>query len=224
METTTSILFVEDEEQILLSYSYILEKSGHKVTTANSGERALEILMKGTFDLILLDVNLPGINGFTLADKIRGMPELNLTPIIFLTSRDLEEDIVYALTSFGDDYIVKPAKPAILLARISALLRYDRTERIGSGSEIVLSEQEAIIDGVSIELTKTERAILAVLIKNKEKTLSREDIISLILGDDFAITPRSIDFQICGLRKKLGSAGNRIHTVRGVGYRLRNVE
>jgi two-component system phosphate regulon response regulator PhoB len=222
------ILFVEDEENLLNSFSFILENAGFQVCKSSSGETALEILKETTVDLVILDVNLPGIDGYSVAKKIREDKRSKNTLIIMLTGRVGENEIVHALETVADDYICKPVKPRILLARINSMFRRSETTTCQNCSDTVsagkicldISARTVKIGENQIKLTRSEFDILELFLKSPEHVFSREFIISSIRGDDFFITERSIDFLVSGLRRKLGNCGNMIKTVRGVGFKL----
>lgn len=226
--TAKKIMFVEDEENLLNSFSFILENAGFEVVKASSGETALEKLKEITPDLVILDVNLPGIDGYTVAKKIREDKNAKNTAIIMLTGRQGENEIVRALETVADDYICKPVKPRMLLARINSILRRSGTAfcvncgNTISAGEICLdfSARTVKTGEKQIKLTRSEFDILELFLRSPEHVFSREFIISTIRGDDFFITERSIDFLVSGLRRKLGSCGNMIKTVRGVGFKL----
>ena len=225
---TKRILFVEDEENLLNSFSFILENAGYQVVKASNGEQALASAFENTPDLVILDVGLPGMDGHAVAKKMRENPAMKKTPVIMLTGRNSEEEIIKALETSADDYICKPVKPRMLLARISSILR--RTEKSSekniqetiTAGDISLdpSARSVIVEGISVKLTRSEFDILQLLIGSPERVFSRDRIISATKGDDFFITERSIDFLISGLRKKLGKSGEMIVTVRGIGFKI----
>jgi two-component system, OmpR family, alkaline phosphatase synthesis response regulator PhoP len=223
-----TLLFVEDEKNLLNSLSYILEHEGFTVLKAASGEEALALAGKNRLDIVLLDISLPGINGFEVAERIRKMPAAGSPCIIMLTGSELEEDMIRALTSHADDYITKPVRPRVLLARIEAVSRRvkaqsgDKGPLCFNGLRIDPRGVEAVLDGVPLELTKTEFDILLLLAENQNRAYSRAQIISKIRGEDYCVTERSIDYQVFSLRKKLGSAGELIQTVHGVGYKFKS--
>lgn len=225
---TKRILFVEDEENLLNSFSFILENAGYQVVKASNGEQALASAFENTPDLVILDVGLPGMDGHTVAKKMRENPAMKKTPVIMLTGRNSEEEIIKALETSADDYICKPVKPRMLLARINSLLR--RTGGTGEKEDPVIltagkitldpSARSVTVDGISVRLTRSEFDILELLMRSPERVFSRDRIISTTKGDDFFITERSIDFLVSGLRKKLGESGEMIITVRGIGFKL----
>lgn len=228
MDASKKILFVEDEANLLNSMSYILEKEGFSVIPASSGEEALRIAVTARPQIVLLDLRLPGIDGFEVAKNLRQRRELTDLCIIMLTASDAEEDIVRALDDYADDYVIKPVRPRVLLARIKAVTRRKLvTPNLPSGMmqinglEIDQHAFEVKVDGTRLDLTKSEFLILHHLAAHPNRVFTRDQLISRIRGHNYAITERSIDYQIFCLRKKLGKFADRIDTVRGVGYKFK---
>ena len=224
---TRHILFVEDEVNLQRSLAYILDKAGFAVTAVRTGEEAVEAFRARRPDLLLLDLGLPGIDGYEVCRTLRREPATAAVPVIMLTGRGLPNEIVRGLQEYADDYVVKPCDPDVLLARIQAVLRRNGRSsehtpeplRIGPLSLDPLS-REARLDGRPIALTRTEFDILTLLAGAPNRVFSRGQIIDRVRGDDYAITERTVDFQVCGLRRKLGPEGARIETVRGLGYKF----
>jgi len=226
-----SILVVEDDTDIQQLVSYNLIKSGFNVTCADSGEEALRLLAKETFDAMVLDLMLPGKDGGEVCRAVRSQEVTRALPIIMLTAKGEEDDIVAGLVCGADDYVTKPFSPRVLIARIEATLRRtpkpknepeNESIRIAShGMEMHPGRHEVRVDGREIHLTASEFAVLELLAGRPGWVFSRQQIIDRIRGYDYSITPRAVDVQIFGLRKKLGDAGACIETVRGIGYRLR---
>lgn len=227
-----SILVVEDDADIQQLVSYNLIKSGFNVTCADSGEEALEILAEERVDLILLDLMLPGKDGMEVCRIIRAKSNFDQPPIIMLTARSEEDDIVTGLDCGADDYVSKPFSPRVLIARVQAQLRRRHeaaTTEKQSGAESIHihtmeihpGRHEVLVAGEQVHLTATEFTILEQLASKPGWVYSRQQIIDQIRGYDYLITPRAIDVQIFGLRKKLGSMGEYVETVRGIGYRLK---
>ena len=226
-----SILVVEDDTDIQQLVSYNLIKSGFNVTCADSGEEALRLLAKETFDAMVLDLMLPGKDGGEVCRAVRSQEVTRALPIIMLTAKGEEDDIVAGLVCGADDYVTKPFSPRVLIARIEAALRRtpepggepeNESIRIAShGMEMHPGRHEVRVDGREIHLTASEFAVLELLAGRPGWVFSRQQIIDRIRGYDYSITPRAVDVQIFGLRKKLGDAGACIETVRGIGYRLR---
>ena len=223
------ILVVEDEEDILELVRYNLSREGYQVVCVTSGEETLKIAGSESLDLIVLDLMLPGIDGLEVAKRLKNDSKTRDIPIIMLTAKGEEADIVTGLELGADDYITKPFSPRILIARIRAILRRKTTKtRIDDTSVIQIHEllihpgrRRVSIKGEPIELTYTEFQVLYYLARRPGWVFTRSQIVDAVRGDDYPVTDRSVDVQIVGLRKKLGSCGKYIETVRGVGYRFK---
>lgn len=231
------ILIVEDEADIQQLVSYNLIRAGFYVTCADSGEEALQYLRSEQFDCILLDLMLPGLSGLEVCTEIKKgrAKEYSGIPIIMLTAKGEEEDVVSGLECGADDYITKPFSPKVLMARIKAVLRRStaKKEDKDGGSPVTIvagnlkinkGKHEVLLDNQEIQLTATEFGILSLLAGKPGWVFTRQQIIDAVRGYDFLITPRAIDVQIFGLRKKLGDAGLMIETVRGIGYRYKSAD
>lgn len=223
------LLLIEDEINLQNSLAYLLEREGFTVDSASTGEQGLELARVKPPDLVLLDVNLPGIDGFETARRLRADPLTRSCLIIMLTARAHPDDIVQGLSSVADDYVTKPFLPRVLLARIAAHLRRAGAEADPAGEDRLLrfdsltinqAARDVRIDAVSVKLTPTEYDILVLLAAHPDRVFTRSQIIDHVRGNDFAITDRVVDYQISGLRKKLGGEGQRIETVHGVGYKF----
>ena len=229
MAQNKNILVVEDDPDIKELISFNLSNQGHQVFEANNGELGIEKAREKLPDLILLDLMLPGIHGLDVCRIIKADQETKDIPIIIVTAMGQEEDIVKGLETGADDYITKPFSIKVLLARVSALLRRSFEEYDQD------SDKSLLINGISIKpilrevrvedkvidnLTFSEFQILYLLAGHPGWVFTRYQIIDKIRGDNYPVTDRSVDFQIVGLRKKLGDAGKLIRTVRGVGYRF----
>lgn len=228
-----SILVVEDDEDIQQLVSYNLVKAGFDVDCADSGEEALLRVGKKIPDLILLDLMLPGVDGSEVCKRLRLGEATREVPIIMLTARGEESDVVAGLDLGADDYIPKPFSPSVLISRIKAVMRRKVKEasaplREAGGiiriHDLVIDpgRHEVKVDGVLVELTLTEFGILEFLAKRPGWAFSRQQIIDAIRGYEYIVTPRAIDVQIFSLRKKLGETGSKVETVRGIGYRLKD--
>lgn len=228
------ILIVEDDADIQQLVSYNLIRAGYNVTCADSGEDALEFLNSESFDCIILDLMLPGVSGLEVCSHTRKQQEAeeNAVPIIMLTAKGEEEDIVAGLESGADDYITKPFSPKVLVARIKAVLRRseERKNEVNETGQDLISIHNILIDigrhevriaDELLQLTMTEFGILTFLAQKPGWVFTRQQIIDSVRGYDFLITPRAVDVQIFGLRKKMKEAGKMIETVRGIGYRLK---
>lgn len=233
--TKKHILIVEDDEDIQQLVSFNLLKAGFHVTCANDGEEGLAQIAENDFDCLILDLMLPGMSGYEVCRTIRENEKKNKIPIVMLTAKGEENDIVTGLESGGDDYITKPFSPKVLVARIKTVLRRGQRDdvllREGKTDEDIISYDDLVIDlgrhevrlGMEIiNLTVTEFNVLRLLAARPGWVFSRQAIIDSVRGYDYSVTPRAIDVQVFGLRKKLGEAGKRIETVRGIGYRFKN--
>jgi len=221
------ILVVDDEEDISELVRYNLFAAGYAVVLADSGEEAVRVAGREPFDLLVLDLMLPGISGIEVARIFKSDPKTRDIPIIMLTARGEEADVVAGL-ALADDYVTKPFSPKILGARISAMLR-----RKGDVPEKdILRRGDISIDpgrrkvevcGKPVELSFSEFQMLAMLSRRPGWVFSRSQIVDAVRGDNYSVTERSVDVQIAGLRKKLGSRGHYIETVRSVGYRFKEM-
>jgi two-component system, OmpR family, alkaline phosphatase synthesis response regulator PhoP len=222
------ILVVDDEEDILELVRFNLSKEGYHVLFAATGEKAVEIARAELPDLMVLDLMLPGMDGLEVTKFLKNNPETQHIPIVMLTAKGEESDVVTGLELGADDYVTKPFSPRILLARVKAVLRRKATEST-DGSEVVKihnlvihpGRREVRVDGKPVDLTFTEFGILRYLVRRPGWVFTRSQIVDAVRGTDYFVTDRSVDVQIVGLRKKLGSAGKYIETVRGVGYRFK---
>ena len=221
------ILVVDDEEDILELVRFNLAREGYRVSGALSGEKALKLAKNELPDLIVLDLMLPGIDGLEVAKMLRGNNCTKNIPIIMLTAKGEEVDVVTGLELGADDYMTKPFSPRILLARVKALLRRKTME--SSDDDIIRihdlvihpGRHEALVDGKTVPLTFTEFGVLNYLAQRPGWVFTRSQIVDAVRGDDYPVTDRSVDVQIVGLRKKLGPANKYIETVRGIGYRFK---
>jgi two-component system phosphate regulon response regulator PhoB len=222
------ILVVEDEEDISELIRYNLVGAGFTAVAAQTGELALRLVGNERFDLILLDLMLPGINGIEVARILKSDAKIQPLPIVMLTARSEEIDVLSGL-ELSDDYITKPFSPKILIARIRAVLRrYSESNRrdIVQRGEISIDQgkRKVVASGVPVELSYSEFQILTMLSRRPGWVFTRSQIVDAVRGDGYAVTERSVDVQIAGLRKKLGPCGHYIETVRNVGYRFMEIE
>ena len=225
-EDKSKILVVEDEQDIRDLLVFNLQKNGFNVRAVDNGEKALSLIRTDNFDLILLDLMIPGISGFDLTRILKNDDETSEVPIIMLTAKGEESDIVKGLEIGAQDYITKPFSLKVLMARISKVIQNKNKSLDNKGIiefsalSINIKSREVIVEGKSINLTFTEFEILKLLASHSKWVYTRTEIIDQVRGDNYIVTDRTIDFQIVGLRKKLGSYGKCIKTVRGVGYRF----
>lgn len=229
MQTAPLVFVIEDEEDIADLIKFNLQAEGFKVQVFNSGEIGLQACKDNPPDLVLLDLMLPGMSGFEVCKNIRSTSEIDSLPIIMLTAKGEEHDVVKGLELGANDYITKPFSPKILAARIRSALRNVKNQMAKDesaplkvhGIEVHLGKHEVLVDGEKIDLTHSEFQILSFLAKKPGWVFTRSQIVDAIRGEDYAVTDRTIDFQMVGLRKKLGDKGSLLETVRGVGYRLK---
>jgi two-component system phosphate regulon response regulator PhoB len=221
------ILIVEDEEDVLELIRYNLQKNGYRTETATTGPIALSMAEAVKPDLILLDLMLPGFDGLEVCRNLKKDPKTSAIPIIMVTAKGTEADIVTGLEMGAADYIPKPFSPRVLLARIGAVLRRNRAAEVIDTSmlrihdiEIDSGRHRVTVKNKLADLTSTEFGLLRFLAARPGWVFTRYQIVDAIHGSDYPVTDRSIDVQIVGLRKKLGPAGKYIETVRGVGYRM----
>jgi two-component system alkaline phosphatase synthesis response regulator PhoP len=224
------ILVIEDEEDILALIHFNLVKHGFRVECATTGEEGHRKARDFRPDLILLDLMLPGMDGLDVCRQLRQTPDTKDCPIIMLTAKGEEHDIVKGFELGADDYITKPFSPQVLLARVNAVLRR-RTKpenQAEHGRPIEIHKlyihpgrNKVVADGENVELTHTEFKIILLLASRPGWVFNRTQIVDAVHGEGYAVTDRAVDVQIVGLRKKLGPCGDYIETVRGVGYRFR---
>ena len=222
------ILVVDDEEDILELIRFNLVREGYKVLCAPSGEEAMNIGQSEIPDLMVLDLMLPGIDGLEVTRILKNDSRTKDIPIVMLTAKGEEADIVTGLELGADDYITKPFSPRVLVARVRAVLRrqlkeYKEETPVLRIHDMVIhpGRHEVLIDGNPVQLTLTEFGILEYLARRPGWVFTRTQIVDAVKGEDYYVTDRSVDVQIVGLRKKLGTAGTYVETVRGVGYRFK---
>jgi two-component system alkaline phosphatase synthesis response regulator PhoP len=222
------ILIVEDEEDVQELIRYNLEKNGYHAEVAPDGRAALEKARGGRWDLVLLDLMLPKVDGLQVCRTLKDDPQTAAIPVIMLTARGTEADIVAGLETGADDYIPKPFSPRVLLARIRAVLRRRQQPAPTESTRVRVHDLEidpgrhrVFVNDREVELTTTEFKLLQFLAARPGWVFTRYQIVDAVRGTDYPVTDRSVDVQIVGLRKKLGEAGPYIETVRGVGYRFR---
>ena len=222
------ILVVDDEEDILELVTYNLTKEGYQANGASTGEQALKKAQSEDFDLIVLDLMLPGIDGLEVAKRLKAGSKTAQIPIVMLSAKGEEADIVTGLELGADDYITKPFSPRVMIARVRAALRRRTGKPQDESATIHVFELEihpgrrsVLVGGEPVDLTFTEFQVLHLLARKPGWVFTRGMIVDAVRGDDYPVTDRSVDVQIVGLRKKLGDCGKYIETVRGVGYRMK---
>ncbi len=222
------ILVVDDEEDILELLRFNLSREGYQISCAASGEDALSFVRSEIPDLIVLDLMLPGMDGLEVTKSLKNNLSTKDIPIVMLTAKGEEADIVTGLELGADDYITKPFSPRILVARVRAVLRRNVKEAPDETSALRVHDlvihpgrHEVVVEDKPVDLTFTEFGILNYLARRPGWVFTRFQIVDAIRGGDYPVTDRSVDVQIVGLRRKLGPAGKYIETVRGVGYRFK---
>ena len=222
-----TILVIDDEPELVKLLDYNLTKAGYLVLSAKDGENGLNTARKHSPDAIILDVMMPGLDGWEVCKRLRTDPSTSALPILMLTAKAEEGDRVLGLELGADDYVTKPFGVRELLARVKALLR--RSEIATSSPEVVKagkividsSRRTVTVAGKPVALTATEFNLLKSLAEKEGRVISREDLLSLARGDEVAVMDRTVDVHVAALRKKLGKQGDMIETVRGVGYRMK---
>ncbi len=223
-----TILVVEDEEDIAKLVSYTLSGEGYRVIAASSGEKGLELAKEKRPDLIILDLMLPGVDGFTVCRILQKDPATAGIPVVMLTAKGEEADVVAGLELGAEDYIIKPFSSRVLLARVRRILRRGEVAlasgegQISAGDITLDTDRHLVSVGdVAVDLTVTEFRILESLARKPGWVFTRSQLVESARGEASDVTDRSIDVHIVSLRRKLRNAGSRIETVRGVGYRLK---
>jgi two-component system phosphate regulon response regulator PhoB len=221
------ILVVDDEEDILQLVRYNLEREGYTTICVETGEQALQEAFSAIPDLVVLDLMLPGVDGLEVCKTLKNDPKTARIPIVMLTARSEDADIVTGLELGADDYMTKPFSPRVLLARVKAVLRRARTSTpeetdVVKVHDLVVdpTRRRVTVGDEEVELTATEFGILHFMAQRPGWVFTRSQIINSVKGPDYPVTERSVDVQVAGLRKKLGERGRYIKTVRGVGYRF----
>ncbi len=225
------VLVIEDEPTLARLLSYNLSQEGYETTVVDHGGEGLHTALQGSFDLIILDIMLPGLNGFEVLNRLRQGG--NRTPVIILTARNAEEEVVQGLKHGADDYITKPFGVAELLARVSAVLRRTQVEDapaantnekvIRAGELLIYPEKyEVTLHGEPIPLRPKEFEVLLYLVQRPGVVITRDDLMNVVWGFDYFGGQRTVDVHVSSLRKKLelGQQSVAIDSIRGVGYKL----
>ena len=227
--TGSRILIVDDEPDILELVQYNLAQAGYRVVTAKSGEEAMARVSTDRPDLVVLDLLLPGVDGLQLCQTLKHNPHTAAVPVLMLTAKSEEADIVTGFELGADDYLTKPFSPRVLLARVKALLR--GKSRLELAEDAVITHgalvihpgrHEVLVQGRSTSLTPMEFRILHVLARRPGWVFTRSQIVARVQDDYAVVTERTIDVHMVSLRRKLGPCGTEVETVRGVGYRFRD--
>ncbi len=221
------ILVVDDEQDLCDILLYNLRAAGYQAEAVYSAEEALDKVQ--SFDLLLLDVMMPGLSGFELARRLKDNEATAATPIIFLTAKDTEEDMLHGFGLGADDYIKKPFSVREVVARAKAVLSRSLPQPLkkeGSleyeGLSIDLSHKSVTVDGETVALTKTEFELLALLLSHRGKVLSRQEILDSVWPQDVIVTDRTVDVNVTRMRKKIGRYGQIIVSRQGFGYVFEN--
>jgi phosphate regulon transcriptional regulator PhoB len=221
------IVVVEDETDIQDIIAYNLKREGYDVLTASRGDQGLSLIQAKNPDLVILDIMLPGIDGLTICQQLRAETKTKALPIIILSAKEEESDVVIGLGLGADDYIPKPFSPRELLARVKAVLRRStaresqQQDQIRRGDLIIdIDRHQVSLQGTPLKLTATEFKLLMVLASHPGRAFSREQLLNRVVGDAVVVVDRNIDVHIRSVRKKLGTQTGLIETVRGVGYRF----
>ncbi|HOJ78762.1 MAG TPA: response regulator transcription factor [Bacillota bacterium] len=215
------ILIADDELRMRKLVSDFLKKEGYQVFEAEDGQKALQLFDAEEFNLVILDVMMPGFDGWTVCREIRKKSSI---PIIMLTARSEESDELFGFELGADEYITKPFSPMILVARVEALLRRVKSDlkvkKVFGDLELDESGRVVRVNGVKVDLSPKEFELLLYLVVNKGIALSREQILNAVWDYDYFGDVRTVDTHIKKLRLKLGDMGNYIQTVRGLGYKF----
>lgn len=227
---TDKIVVIEDEEDILEVISYNLRREGYEVTTSTSGEDGLAKIERSAPNLVILDLMLPEIDGLDLCRKLKSDPVTQSIPVIMVTARGEESDVVLGLGMGADDYVIKPFSPKELVARVKAVLRRSRSapekERkdriVRDGVVIDPQRHDVRVDGESVVLTATEFRLLHFLALHPGRVFTRDQLLTRVIGEEAIVIDRNIDVHVRAIRKKLGEHRQLIETIRGVGYRFKD--
>jgi two-component system, OmpR family, alkaline phosphatase synthesis response regulator PhoP len=226
-----TIFVVEDEEDILELVRFNLAREGYTVATATRGEDAVKEIPRKMPELILLDLMLPGLDGLEVCRTLKKDAKTAGIPIIMVTAKGEESDIVAGLELGADDYITKPFSMKVLIARVRTVLRRRKEPQSDKNAlirihdiEINPGRHEVLIKGKPVEMTFCEFRILHLLAGRPGWVMTREQIVDAVRGEDYSVTDRAVDVQIVGIRRKLGTRADYIETVRGVGYRFKEQE
>lgn len=225
------ILVVDDEPDILSVLVYHLSREGYRVTTAVNGQGALTSAEAEQPDLIILDLMLPGMDGYEVLQRLRGAESTSSMPVILLTARREEDERVRGFEVGADDYITKPFSARELTLRVEALLRRSKAEPVSASRRVavgpVVLDREAhrvFSEGVEVDLTRLEYRLLEVLLERRGRVQTRRQLLQAVWDTNAAIKTRTVDMHVARLRTKLGNAASLLETVRGIGYRFRALD
>jgi two-component system alkaline phosphatase synthesis response regulator PhoP len=223
------ILVIEDEADIREVVEYNLKREGYRVACVGDGDEGVKAARAMAPDLVLLDLMLPGLDGIEVCRRFKGDSVTADIPIIMVTAKGEESDIVLGLGVGADDYITKPFSPRELVARVKAVMRrsplkgiIDAQDRIALGDFVIdINRHEVLVSGKPVDLTPSELRLLHLLASHPGRVFTRDQLLSRVIGEGAYVIDRNIDVHIRGVRKKLGTHKDLIETVRGVGYRFR---
>lgn len=224
---SANLLLVEDDASLATITRRFLVQAGHRVTVATNGEEALALVMKNTPDLVISDVQLPGLSGLKLCQLLKEKPSTQHVPIILVTVLGKTHQKVDGLRIGADDYLTKPFDAQELLARVEAVLR--RVQDKGALDVVLeagpirvdVSRRDVTVNGTPIDLRKKEYELLILFLRKPGRLWSRESLLSSLWGDDAVVSPNTLEVHIKNLRARLGPAGDLIETLPGEGYRLK---
>ncbi|MCC7013872.1 MAG: response regulator [Planctomycetes bacterium] len=230
MTKRDKIVVIEDEADILEVLNYNLKREGYTVVASRNGEDGLDKVRRENPDLVLLDLMLPGLDGIEVCKRLQADPVTSNVPVIMVTAKGEESDVVLGLQLGADDYVTKPFSPKELLARVKAVLRRgplretraagERITRDGLVVDVV--KHHASVDGEPLTLTATEMRLLHFLAAHPGRVFSRDQLLSRAIGDHAVVIDRNIDVHVGAIRRKLGRCRDLIETIRGVGYRFKD--
>lgn len=221
----STVLIVEDENDIAHLLHFHLAREGYQPQIAGTGRLALEAVARARPDLVILDIMLPDLDGLEVCRKLKRDASTNSIPILMVSARGEENDIVVGLELGAEDYVTKPFSPRVLLARIKAVLRRkdgEPTREVAFGESLRIdpARHQALVDGEPLDLTLTQYRLLHFLALRPGFVRTRDQIVTAVRGEGTVLSSRAIDVHVAALRQKMGSWGDLIETVRGVGYRL----
>lgn len=226
MARRKKVLVVDDERDLVELIGMNLQRNGYEVVSAHDGGTGLELARKQKPDIMILDVMMPGMSGRDVTMALKQDPDTASIPILMLTAKTEETDIIVGLSMGADDYVTKPFSMKVLMARVGAVLRrkasIEPAQSLLNAGPVVIdqSKHEVTVQGRGINLTPTEFKLLTAIFSARGRVLSRDQLMDRAMGTDVFVTDRAIDVHITAVRKKLGDFAWMIHTVRGVGYRL----
>jgi two-component system phosphate regulon response regulator PhoB len=225
------ILVIEDEADILELVEYNLKREGYRVSGCLDGEQGLQAARKENPDLVVLDLMLPGMDGFEVCRELKRDPVTRHIPVLILTAKAEESDVILGLGIGADDYVTKPFRPKELVARVQAVLRRGPARGEGPGGErlvrgdlvVDLLRHEVTVRGHAVVFTPTELRLLHFLASHPGRVFTRSHLLSRVIGEDAVVTDRNVDVHVRSVRQKLGDLRDLIETVRGVGYRFKDL-